>query len=133
MNMCLGDRSWRNRTSRFLSARYLELDGRCGGGLCHYLVFLCYAYVSRVAKLPKYLFLPCCQIINSIAPLKIVQNYLNQNVVHEKYFLCCICSKNANQSDRKVIKFCSVSISLSFWDANMILFVRMRMPFYAQK
>ena len=46
----IGDRSWRNRTSRFLSTGYLESDGRCGGGLCHYFVFLCHAYVSWVAQ-----------------------------------------------------------------------------------
>ena len=46
----IGDRSWRNRTSRFLSAGYLESDGRCGGGLCHYFVFLCHAYVSAIAQ-----------------------------------------------------------------------------------
>jgi hypothetical protein len=49
----IDSRSWRNRTSRFLSTGYLESDGRCGGGLCHYFVFLCHAYVSWVALITQ--------------------------------------------------------------------------------
>ena len=50
---CLGNRSGRNRTSRFISTRYLESYGRRGGGLCHNFVFLCHAYVSSVAQTLK--------------------------------------------------------------------------------
>ena len=61
---CIGYRSGRNRTSRFISSGYLESYGRSGGGLCHNFVFLCHAYVSSVARIQKRHF-HYCQILFS--------------------------------------------------------------------